>query len=264
MGYGTGNYPYQGGMGYGTGNYPYGSYSQGGYGGYGMGMGHGGYGMGYGQHRLDERNFGRFDEPHWMTHGMYGSQGYWHPLQNLMYGNQMPYGNQMFDRGSWDDRNRWSLDDRNRWFQGGNLNEMRDTQDRWRRQMGMGMPMMGNVGGWYDENYGGMHVGKGPRGYRRPDERIREEISDALTRHPNVDATNIDVKVIDAEVTLAGAVEDRFQKRMAEMLAERIEGVRDVHNQIKVQRSNVESTNNMTGTTTTTTGRGRSSSSSAS
>jgi hypothetical protein len=149
------------------------------------------------------------------------------------------YGNPMFE-------------DRNRMFQGGYPAEMQNQPERLRRMMGGGM----------DEPTAGWFVGKGPRGYRRPDDRIREEISDALTRHPNIDASNIDVKVDNGDVTLSGTVEGRIQKRWAEAVAEWIEGVKDVHNVIKVLRTN-EATNNIPGPTTTTTGRSRSSSSSA-
>jgi osmotically-inducible protein OsmY len=78
----------------------------------------------------------------------------------------------------------------------------------------------------------GPHSGKGPRGYQRSDERIREEIGDRLTRHGQIDASDIEVQVANGEVTLAGTTTDRRQKRLAEDVAEDVPGVRDVHNQI--------------------------------
>jgi hypothetical protein len=83
---------------------------------------------------------------------------------------------------------------------------------------------------------GGRFVGRGPKGYRRSDERIREEINEELTRNPEVDASEIEVQVQNSEVTLNGKVEDRHQKRLAEDLAERCSGVNDVHNQLKVDK----------------------------
>ena len=37
--------------------------------------------------------------------------------------------------------------------------------------------------------------GRGPKGYRRSDERIAEEVSEALARHPDIDASDIEVRV---------------------------------------------------------------------
>ena len=38
----------------------------------------------------------------------------------------------------------------------------------------------------------GLFFGRGPKGYRRSDERIKEEISDRLMTHPDIDASDID------------------------------------------------------------------------
>ena len=81
------------------------------------------------------------------------------------------------------------------------------------------------------------YTGRGPRDYRRSDERIREEISDRLTDDYSVDASDISIQVKDGEVTLSGSVTTREQKRRAEDLAETISGVRDVTNNIRVNRS---------------------------
>jgi hypothetical protein len=61
-------------------------------------------------------------------------------------------------------------------------------------------------------------------------------VSELLTRDPDIDATEIEVIVVDGEVTLAGDVEDRRTKRHAEDLVERCAGVNDVHNQLRVKR----------------------------
>lgn len=79
------------------------------------------------------------------------------------------------------------------------------------------------------------HVGKGPKGWQRSDERIREEVSETLARHPEIDASDIEVKVQNGEVTLTGNVTEREAKRIAEDVVERVFGVRDVQNQIKVK-----------------------------
>ncbi len=87
----------------------------------------------------------------------------------------------------------------------------------------------------------GPHYGRGPRGYRRSDERLQEEINDRLTEHGELDATDIEVRVMDGEVTLTGTVMDRQSKRLAEDLAEGVMGVSQVHNQIRIQPASVQS-----------------------
>jgi hypothetical protein len=80
------------------------------------------------------------------------------------------------------------------------------------------------------------YSGRGPKDYRRSDERVREEICDAMTDDPMLDASEITVSVIDGVVTLSGAVTSRDQKRRAEDVADRISGVKDVTNQLRVDR----------------------------
>jgi hypothetical protein len=82
----------------------------------------------------------------------------------------------------------------------------------------------------------GPHRGRGPRGYQRSDERIREEVSDRLWQHPEIDASDIEVKVKNGEVTLTGTVDERWTKRMVEDVVESCMGVRDVTNQLKVRQ----------------------------
>jgi len=106
-----------------------------------------------------------------------------------------------------------------------------------------------SYGGQYQNQQGqnqqGQHVGKGPKGYIRSDERIREEVCECLTRHGHVDASEIEVRVQDGEVTLTGTVNRREEKRIAEDAVENVPGVRDVHNQLRTQgQGNNQSTNN--------------------
>jgi len=81
----------------------------------------------------------------------------------------------------------------------------------------------------------GPHRGKGPRGYRRSDERIREDVSDRLTEEAQLDPSEVDVSVTDGEVTLSGHVAKRFEKRLAEDWAETVTGVVHVQNNIRVR-----------------------------
>jgi hypothetical protein len=79
-------------------------------------------------------------------------------------------------------------------------------------------------------------AGVGPRGYRRSDERILEDVCDLLTRDDDVDASGMTVRVEDGEVVLEGQVPDRFTKHAAERAVEHVSGVHDVHNRLQVQR----------------------------
>jgi osmotically-inducible protein OsmY len=88
--------------------------------------------------------------------------------------------------------------------------------------------------GQFGGQLSGGFAGRGPKGYTRSDERIREDVSDKLMEHPDLDASEIEVRVSGGEVTLSGSVESRWAKRLAEDIAESCTGVRDVMNQLRV------------------------------
>jgi hypothetical protein len=91
----------------------------------------------------------------------------------------------------------------------------------------------------------GGFFGKGPKGWKRSDERIKEEVSEALYRDYHVDASEIEVEVKDGVVTLSGTVDSRQAKRSAEECIENLTGVSDVHNRIRIQdNSNVANLRN--------------------
>jgi hypothetical protein len=79
--------------------------------------------------------------------------------------------------------------------------------------------------------------GRGPKGYRRSDERIREDVNDRLTDHQYLDASDIDVSVKEGEVTLSGKVFDRADKRLAEDVAESVTGVKNVQNNLRTDKN---------------------------
>ena len=83
--------------------------------------------------------------------------------------------------------------------------------------------------------------GRSPKDYRRSDDRIREDICDRLTDDPSLDPSDVTIKVEGGEVILTGFVATRDEKRRAEEEAERVSGVRDVINQIRVNRGDRES-----------------------
>jgi osmotically-inducible protein OsmY len=100
---------------------------------------------------------------------------------------------------------------------------MGDDQARWRREQ--------------DHARGQSHYGRGPKGYSRSDDRIREDVSDRLTEDWHIDASNIEVTVSNGEVTLNGMVDSRDAKRHAEDLTDSVSGVRHVQNNLRVQQA---------------------------
>ena len=141
------------------------------------------------------------------------------------YGRGGQYGSSSYDRGQL----RRHFSD---WTPGG-ASGWRDWENR--ESSGTGYRSgsdWGSTTGWGRESY----AGRGPKGYRRSDERIREEVSDALTADPLVDASEITVQVENGHVTLIGTVAARDQKRRAEDCAERVSGVDDVTNNLRVNK----------------------------
>lgn len=93
----------------------------------------------------------------------------------------------------------------------------------------------GNYGtnrGEYEEQR--TFIGKGPKGYKRTDDRVYEEVCEALMRSHSVDASDIGVKVEGGMVTLEGMVSSRTEKRAAEMEIEDLPGVLDVRNELRL------------------------------
>ncbi len=177
------------------------------------------YGQGYGygnQGPYGQGNYGQWGGR--QEQGPWGRQGY--NQGNYGYGQggyNQPYGNLGFSGRSYPDE-----------FTGSGSNPR----------------FGGNQGqGWNDVYYmeyyyfvPGPHTGKGPRSFQRSDEMIRDDINNRLTQHGHIDASDINVTVKNGEVTLTGTVEDRQSKRLAEDIAESVTGVKDVHNQLHVQR----------------------------
>jgi hypothetical protein len=81
----------------------------------------------------------------------------------------------------------------------------------------------------------GPHRGKGPKGYQRSDDRLREMLCERLRDDPNIDASEVSVSVQNGRVTLEGTVDSRSTKNLIEDVAEQF-GVDDVQNNLRVQR----------------------------
>ena len=152
------------------------------------------------------------------------------------------YGNTMsnYDRGYGEPR---GYENRNDW---GNMNQSdwRSNQNYTGRSSGeAGNRRNSGLDTTYGNQYGqnkemGEHRGKGPKGYQRSDDRIKEDISDRLTDDSFLDASDIEIKVDNCDVILSGSVNSRNAKRHAESLAESISGVKNVENRLRVKQEN--------------------------
>lgn len=76
--------------------------------------------------------------------------------------------------------------------------------------------------------------GVGPKNYTRSDQRITEDLCEALTRDDHVDPSDISVNVSGGVVTLGGTVRNRWMKHRVEDLTAACEGVRTVENNIQI------------------------------
>jgi osmotically-inducible protein OsmY len=163
----------------------------------------------------------------------YGSGSYGRGIGSSNYGNRNygSRGERDYDRGSrnknnerdWWDR---TTDEVSSWFG--------DEDAERRRRM--------------DKMYG-PNRGKGPKGYVRSDEKIRDDVNGRLYHDSYIDASDIEVTVKDGDVTLTGTVDSRETKHRAEDCAEQVTGVKDVSNNLKIKRS-TETTSPEYGTTT--------------
>lgn len=118
-----------------------------------------------------------------------------------------------------------------------NAGDYREHAPRWeeqRRDPERGSRMFGSHS--VDALRGAGHAGKGPKGYVRSDERIREDICDRLSDDDEIDASEITVTVTKGEVRLEGSVADRYAKHRAEDIAESVSGVRDVSNHLRARK----------------------------
>ena len=219
---------YQGQGGYGQGGYGQGSYGQSGF---SRGAREGSFGQGWsGQSGWQERQRqGMYGQGGYGGQG-YGSRGY----MGQGYGSQGGYGTQSGygseggygpgGRVAWPEQRESYGRDYSRQERGG---EWDRDQEQWRG----GRARQGRQG----SRQGGQFAGRGPKGYKRSDDRIKEDVNEELTRHPDLDASDIEVKVENGEVTLSGTVDARQAKRLAEDLAENCSGVHEVHNHLRVR-----------------------------
>jgi hypothetical protein len=104
----------------------------------------------------------------------------------------------------------------------------------------------GRYEGIYGFDYGysyppGQYSGIAPKNYRRSDERIFDEVCDRLMIHGEIDPTNIDILVKNAEVTLSGVVPNKKMKRAIEEVVDHVAGVLEIKNELKINPSEYKS-----------------------
>ena len=82
---------------------------------------------------------------------------------------------------------------------------------------------------------------RGPKGYQRSDERLKEDISERLMSMGHyVDASEVSIEVKDGNVTLEGTVPERRMKHAIEDVADECMGVKDIDNRIRVSHPRQE------------------------
>jgi hypothetical protein len=174
----------------------------------------------WGRGRMRGDMYGR--ERDWDRGGMYGQEDDWGRgrMRGGMYGRP---------QGDWDQTRRRGDGGRQRDWARGGMDYDYDEWDDW--------DDFGDTTWTYTEYWfvPGPFTGRGPVGYQKSDDRIREEINERLTHHGQIDARKLDVEVNNGEVVLKGEVEDRRSKRLAEDIACSIMGVDDIQNQIRVK-----------------------------
>lgn len=80
----------------------------------------------------------------------------------------------------------------------------------------------------------GARARRGPKGYERSDERLKEDVCERLMWAEDIDASEVSVDVNAGVVVLEGAVPERRMKHAIEDLVDACLGVKDIENRIKV------------------------------
>jgi osmotically-inducible protein OsmY len=76
---------------------------------------------------------------------------------------------------------------------------------------------------------------RGPRGWRRPDDRILDELCERIARS-GVDARDVEVRAQDGEVFLQGTVENVAELATLLDLPDLVVGVRAIHADLHLER----------------------------
>ena len=161
----------------------------------------------------DERESAR---ERWSGREGYGEGGYRYP------------GETALGRPDWGDR-QGSYEDRDRFWRSGGASEPRSRT------------VYSGPVHWQEDLTGVNYAGIGPRGYRRSDQRMLEDVCDRLTEDRRINASDIEVKCHEGVVSLTGSVQSREEKRRAEDIAESVVGIHDVQNNLRVTSGGIGS-----------------------
>ena len=193
----------------------------------------------FGQRDFSQRGYGQRDYG-----GAYGQSSYGSSGAEGVYGygssrydrygmNQDPYGREYGNQGSYpggagNPAQRYAGQD----YQG----PSQAYQDQ--NYLGQGGYSQSHRGQEHGSYQGQSYRGRGPKNYTRSDERIREDLSEKLSNHHYIDASDVNVEVKNGVVTLSGTVEQRHLKHEIEDMAEHCSGVKDVENRLTVSQRN--------------------------
>lgn len=158
------------------------------------------------------------------------------------------YGSDYYG-GDLGDEDRFDHDEQDLWTRGVDRRDLGGWSDD-RRPRGPGMIGAGGYSGFQSPDFQpgtrwqgpeprqlrGRYFGRGPRNYRRSDERVSEDIHERLTAHPEIDATDVEIEVQGGVVTVTGAVEDRWTRHRVEDVIDEILGVREIDNRLRIDR----------------------------
>lgn len=197
---------------------------------YGQRAGYGGHGQqGYGQ-----QGYGEGYEQQYGARGGYEGQRY--PQQSFGqpgYGRDEPGRERRGGQPFGGQRGGWRREGEGYGQEGFGYGARGYGQQRGGQPAG---PAYGSYGGAVSGRGGQQgFAGRGPKNYQRSDERVLEDVCQALERHPDVDASEIEVSCERGEIVLRGTVDDRHARRMAEQCIEDLPGVKDVRNELRVQ-----------------------------
>jgi hypothetical protein len=76
---------------------------------------------------------------------------------------------------------------------------------------------------------------RGPKGYKRSDERIREDLCERLMESDFIDSSEVTIEVNGGKVIMDGTVPERRMKHAIEDMAVATSGVTDVENKVRVE-----------------------------
>jgi osmotically-inducible protein OsmY len=95
----------------------------------------------------------------------------------------------------------------------------------------------GNNYGWASQAGQQGRMRRGPKGYTRSDERLKEDIAERLMYAWDVDASDVSLEVQNGKVMLEGTVPERRMKHAIEDIVDNCPGVQDIDNRVRVARS---------------------------